>query len=88
MKNILIGALLAFTVFLTLSYKTTNNQLATGNSREVYNIPLMQKNVIVTTSKDYMLRLIQKSNYILQDVDVVYDDFHSKSIYSYTLIKY
>lgn len=86
MKNILIGALLAFTVFLILSYKTTNNQFATGNSREVYNIPLMQKSVTVTTSKEQMLRLI-KNGYIVQDVDVSFSgtDYYK---YHYTLIKY
>lgn len=87
MKNILIGAVLAFAVFVTLSYTTTNDGLTNGNSREVYNIPLKQKSVLVTTSKDYVIKLINKG-YVVQDVDVVYDDFHSKCIYSYTLIKY
>ncbi len=87
MKNILIGAALALAVFAMLSYRTSNDGSAFGPERVVYSIPIMQKSVIVTTSKDYMLKLIQK-NYVVQDVDVVYDDFHSKCIYSYTLIKY
>ena len=87
MKNILIGAALAFAVFVTLSYKTTEDGGTGANERRVFIMPLKQTSVAVTTNKDYVIKLINKG-YVVQDVDVVYDDFHSKCIYSYTLIKY
>lgn len=86
MKKILIGALLTFTMFVILSYRTTNDNWVNAPGNEIYSLPLMQSNVIVTTSKEYMLKLINKG-YIVQDVDVSFSraDYYK---YHYTLIKY
>jgi len=87
MKNILIGAIIAFVVFSILSYKTTDERSVGGLQRLEYSLPLMQKNVIVTTSSKQMLKLIKKG-YVVQDVDLSVGGSENYYLHHYTLIKY
>lgn len=86
MKKIFLGIILGITLCFIMSYTSIDG--ANGNSTQtVYPVPIIQKNVIVTTSKDYMLKLIKRGGYVVQDVDLSYrNEFSVK--YHYTIIKY
>lgn len=87
----IIGAIALTGVII--SFQTTDGKQSEhtmGGSRMVINMPLKQKDVIVTKNEKRVKRLI-KMGYVVEDVDIVMgndiSDYNFSSTY-YTLIKY
>lgn len=84
-KELIYGILIGLGLFMILGFKDTNNQYVKGyTSNTVYNIPLKQKDVIVTSNTKQM-KLFLKKGYVCEDVDI--DPIYRDEIH-YTLVKY
>ena len=82
--QITITGLIIFIMFL-FSYKNTNNSDLTFGHHITYNLPVKQRDVIVTDNYSEMKKLIRKG-YIVEDVDLCFrSSEHFKSIYTLVL---
>jgi hypothetical protein len=87
-KEYIIGFMTAILVFGLYSYTDTNGKYIDHIPREVYNIPVKQKNVIVTKKYDYVRDLLKKG-YVCEDVDIVGHSYsNSSTVKYYTMVKY
>lgn len=78
--------LIIFIMFL-FSYKNTNNdKLSFEPSRTMYQLPLKQRDVIVTDEHTEMKKLIKKG-YVVEDVDISFSSPNNHNSV-YTLILY
>lgn len=88
MKNLLVGVGIFALLVLTMSFNNVKNQMTEKEYfQPITEIPLKQKSVFVANDLNIANRYIRKG-YVLQDVDVFYDDRTRKTYKYYTLIKY
>lgn len=82
-KELIYGILIGLGLFMILGFRDTNNQYVKGyTTNTVYNVPLKQTDVIVTSNQKQMKALLKKG-YVCEDVDPYY-----RGVIYYTLVKY
>lgn len=81
------GFIIGFLLLCVYSYRGTDNSRVSTFSDSMFIKPLLQKNIVVTTNHDYVLKLI-KNGYICEDVDVFDNGYTSNVKKYYTMVKY
>lgn len=83
-RQITITGLIIVIMFL-FSYKNTNNSDLTFGHHVTYNLPVKQRDVIVTYNYSEMKKLIRKG-YVVEDVDLSFNSPNNfESIYTLVL---